>query len=195
MLTLEDVAELGPFDVIIADFPWYYYGDPNKMGAAGKHYSLMQDEDLAKLPIPDLMAKKSVLFLWVTSSTIARAIHLLDGWKLHYRGLAFDWIKTKSDGITPIGAQGVRPSVTKPLTEQVLVASHVAKGRPLPLADESICQTVFAPRQEHSRKPDTVQERIERMYPNAKRLEMFGRRQKPGWIVWGNDVNKFDVAS
>jgi hypothetical protein len=32
------------FDVILADPPWSYYGDPGKWAAAGRHYSLMSDE-------------------------------------------------------------------------------------------------------------------------------------------------------
>jgi N6-adenosine-specific RNA methylase IME4 len=98
------------------------------------------------------------------------------------------WVKTRLDG-TPIGAQGVRPSTVKPLTEFVLVGSTERLGRPLPLADESIRQTVFAPRGEHSRKPLEVQERIELMYPNATKLEMFSRPPlREGWDHWGNEV-------
>ena len=35
----------------------------------------------------------------------------------------------------------------------------------MPVADESIRQVVLAPKSEHSRKPDEVQERIELLYP------------------------------
>lgn len=105
-------------------------------------------------------------------------------------GVAFVWIKTKRDG-SPIGAQGVRPSIVKPLTEFVLAASRVPNGRPMPLGSESVVQTVFAPRREHSRKPDEVRERIEQLYPDARRLEVFARTSAPGWDVWGNETNKF----
>jgi len=63
-------------------------------------------------------------------------------------------------GGVPIGAQGVRPSITKPLTELVVAGSTVARGRPIALASEGVCQTVFAPKAEHSRKPEALQERI-----------------------------------
>ena len=111
------------------------------------------------------------------------------------RGVAFVWVKTKKDG-TPIAAQGVRPSIIKPLTEFVLVGSTERKGPPLPLADESICQTVFAPKTAHSRKPLEVQERIERMYPTASKLEMFSRSPlREGWDHWGNEVPLHDEIS
>ena len=74
------------------------------------------------------------------------------------------------------------------MTELVVAGSTVALGRPLPLASESVCQTVFAPRAEHSRKPDAVQERIEAMYPVAHKLELFARRRRVGWDAWGDEL-------
>ena len=34
------------YNIIYADPPWYYYGDPNKNAAAGKHYPLMKTEEI-----------------------------------------------------------------------------------------------------------------------------------------------------
>jgi N6-adenosine-specific RNA methylase IME4 len=87
----------------------------------------------------------------------------------------------------------------------VLVGSTEETGRPLPLADESIRQTVFvgedvigeevyAPKQDHSRKPDEVQDRIDSMYPDAHRLEMFARRKRDGWDAWGNEIEGIFLA-
>lgn len=176
------------FDVVVADPPWSYYGQQDKWGAAAKFYPTMTNQEIFDLPMRQLLNPNGVLFLWSTSPKLDLAVLCLRKWKLHFRGVAFVWVKTrKSDGL-PIGAQGVRPSVVKPTTEFVLAASKVRKGRPMPLADESIRQVVMAPKQEHSRKPDAVQERIETMYPNAKKLEMFARRKRPGWDSWGNEL-------
>jgi N6-adenosine-specific RNA methylase IME4 len=183
----------GPFDVVICDPPWDYYGSPDKWAAAGKFYTLMSDAELVTFPVRKILASPSVLFMWVTSSSLARSIALLHAWGLHYRGVAFVWIKTKADG-TPIGAQGVRPSITKPLTEMVLVASTEAKGRPLKLHDEAIKQTIFAPRGEHSEKPEAVQDAIEKMYPGARKAELFARRQRSGWVCWGDEVPEEEAA-
>ena len=89
-------------------------------------------------------------------------------------------------------AAGIRPSIVKPLTELVLGFSTERTGRPLPLASESVVQTVFAPRREHSRKPAEVAKRIEMLYPNASKLEMFARETREGWESWGNEKEKFD---
>jgi N6-adenosine-specific RNA methylase IME4 len=131
-----------------------------------------------------------VLFLWTTSPRLDAAIACLAGWGLSFRGIAFVWVKTRADG-QPIGAQGIRPSIVKPTAEFVLAASRVARGRPMPLADEAVPNVVMAPRRDHSRKPDEVQARIERLYPQARRLEMFARAGRPGWVAWGNETDRF----
>ncbi len=47
---------------------------------------------------------------------------------------------------------------------------------------------IVAPRRDHSHKPDEQYERIARLYPDGRRLELFARRQWPGWDVFGNQV-------
>jgi N6-adenosine-specific RNA methylase IME4 len=139
------------------------------------------------LPVGETLAPRGVLFLWAACPRLDAAIQCIERWGLHYRGVAFVWVKTRKDGGV-IGAQGVRPSIVKPTTEMVLVASRVRTGRPMPLADESIAQVVLAPRREHSAKPDEVQSRIERMYPHARRIELFARRLRQGWDAWGDEI-------
>ena len=182
---LEDLSP--PYDVVLADPPWSYYGAPDKWGAAAKFYPTMPTSEIADLPIADLLARRAVVFVWTTSSQLPEALDVLSAWKLYYRGIAFVWVKTTLAGV-PIKAQGVRPSITKPLTELVVAGSTVARGRPLPLSDEGVCQTVFALKAEHSAKPDAVQERIEAMYPNVRKLELFARRRRAGWDAWGDEV-------
>lgn len=177
------------YEVVLSDPPWHYYGDRSNASSAAKHYTTVPDADMVDVARPPL-APRGVLFMWATGPKLDVALHLIEQWGLHYRGMAFVWCKTRRDG-NPIGARGVRPTITKPLTEFVLAASPVAKGRPLPVADESVVQTVFAPVREHSRKPDEVRERIERLYPSATRLEMFARESADGWDAFGNEVGKF----
>ncbi len=183
---VESLGASGRFDVVLLDPPWSYTGQQDKWGAAAKFYPTMIDDDIFALDVP--VADPGIVFVWATGPKLHVAITAIGSWGLHYRGVAFVWVKTKKDG-TPIGAQGVRPSIVKPLTELVLVASTQPQGRPLPLSDESICQTVFSPKTEHSRKPLEVQERIERMYPSASKLEMFARPPlRDGLDHWGNEV-------
>lgn len=175
------------FDIVLIDPPWSYTGQQNKWGAAAKFYQTLSDDELMNFPIYNLLEKNSIVFMWATCPRLDSAINLGKSWGLYFRGVPFVWVKTKADG-TPIGAQGVRPSIVKPLTEMVLAFSTVKEGRPLKLFNEAIQQTVFAPRQEHSQKPEEVQTRIELMYPETKKIEIFARRERPGWICWGNEI-------
>jgi len=177
------------YEVVLADPPWSYTGAQDKWGAAAKFYPTMTDAELLEFPMRDWLLPRSVLFLWATSPRLDFAVECIKAWGLAYRGVAFVWVKTKRDG-SPIGAQGVRPSIVKPLTEYVLAASPVAKGRPIRVFDESVCQTVFAPKSEHSAKPPEVQKRIEALYPSASRIELFARTRRNGWAAWGNEAPK-----
>lgn len=172
------------YDVVMADPPWHYH---NGGHGVEKFYRTMKDDQLLAFPIREIMHDRSVLFLWATSPRLDFAIRCITEWGLCYRGVAFVWLKTRVDG-TPVGAQGVRPSIIKPTTEYVLAASMVERGRPLPLADEGVCQTIFEPKAEHSRKPDEVMRRIERLYPTASRIELFARRRTRGWDSWGDEL-------
>ena len=190
------------YDVILADPPWLYYGSPDKWAAAGKEYRLLSDEQIFQLPIQRLLAPNGILFLWATGPRLNSALDCLTKWGLSYLGVAFVWVKTRQDGAI-MGASGVRPRIVKPTTEFVLAASRVSNRRPMPLADESVAQVicdlgqggedsaggvVFSSRGKHSEKPREVHTRIERLYPNARRLELFARSPAVGWDVWGNEI-------
>ncbi len=63
-------------------------------------------------------------------------------------------------------------------SQEVLLAGHYAA-----------CLSI----REHSRKPDGIHERIERLVAGPY-LELFARQQRPGWTVWGNQTDKFKAA-
>lgn len=177
----------GQYDVILADPPWSHYGQQDKWGAAAKFYDLMDDDAIVGLDVARLAKRESVLFCWATCPRLDFAIDVVRSWGFHYRGVAFVWVKTRKDGV-PIGARGVRPSIVKPTTEIVIAASMTKKGRPMPLASEAVAQVVLAPTSRHSQKPAAVHERIEQLYPAAKRIELFARERRNGWAVWGNEI-------
>lgn len=176
------------YPVIICDPPWKYFGDPNKDQAAGKHYPTLTVDEMLALPWP--LATPGVLFMWATGPKLQDALDLGARLGLHYRGVAFVWVKCREqDGrMVPIGAQGVRPSIVKPTTELVLAFATCAKGRPLPLLSESVPQVVLAKRVGHSVKPREVQDRIVQLYGDVPKLEMFARERYPGWDAFGNEI-------
>jgi len=184
MIDLE--AHSGRYALIYMDPPWFFFfGDPDKPQAAGKHYNMMSFDELAELPVPVILAKPGVVFMWVTSTHVDQGIDLLRVWGLHYRGIAYIWIKTTKDGQV-IRGQGVRPSFVKPTTELVIIGSTEPRGRTLPLKTERQGQLIFAPRPpRHSEKPLEARERIEELFGDIPRIELFARYKYPGWETWG----------
>ena len=53
---------------------------------------------------------------------------------------------------------------------------------------KNIFQLVEAERTKHSKKPQEVRDRIEKLFGECERLEMFAREKHEGWDVWGNEV-------
>lgn len=177
----------GPFEIVYADPPWSYYGSPIKDAAAGKHYSLMSQEALGRLPVRDVMAKRAALFLWATGPRLHLALELMQRWGLHFRGVLYVWVKTNRRGEI-IHGQGVAPTFTKPTTEFVLAATTMPTGRPFKLHDLAQGQVVLHQRAEHSRKPAVFRAMIERLCGKRSRIELFAREAAPGWASWGTPI-------
>lgn len=61
-------------DLLAIDPPWYYPGDPNAMGAAGKHYTLMPDEDVLRLDVRSYLGAQGLALVWATCPRLNFAI-------------------------------------------------------------------------------------------------------------------------
>ena len=49
-------------------------------------------------------------------------------------------------------------------------------------------QAIVSHIEEHSKKPEEARRRIEQLMGDVPRIELFARRETPGWDVWGNEV-------
>lgn len=181
------------YDIVYADPPWFYYGSEIKDAAAAKHYPLMDQEELAKLPVRSVMAKRAALFVWATGPRLNFALELIARWGLHYRGVAYVWVKTNARGKI-IRGQGVPPTFTKPTTEFVLAATTMPTGRAFPLLDLAQGQVVLEPRSQHSRKPAIFRRLITELCGERPRIELFARESVDGWDAWGPEVGKYALV-
>ena len=50
-------------------------------------------------------------------------------------------------------------------------------------------QVIVSHIEEHSKKPEEARRRIEQLMGDVPRIELFARRETPGWDVWGNEVS------
>ena len=68
---------------------------------------------------------------------------------------------------------------------------YMYKGKFLPIAEEERgkIHTVFTERaKRHSQKPEAAYRIIERLYPNARKLELYARNTREGFDCWGNEI-------
>jgi hypothetical protein len=106
-------------------------------------------------------------------------LHVIGAWGFQYKTVGFVWIKTNASGGLHTG-MGYH---TRSNSEFCLLAT---KGQPKRVA-EDVHQVVMAPVGEHSAKPEEIRRRIERLFAGPY-LELYGRKQAPGWTVWGNEL-------
>lgn len=191
------------YQVIYADPPWFY-NDRRKNGSkfgggAFNHYPLMKTQDICKLKVAELADKDCLLFIWVTFPNLIDGLEVIKAWGFEYKTLGFAWIKTNArqnlkqgmllptDYIDDFFGVGF---YTKSNCEVCLIG---VKGKPSNLIKSNgVSSTVISPREEHSKKPEEVKERILELVGDVPRVELFARRKSEGWDIWGNEV-KSDI--
>lgn len=166
------------FAIILADPAWDYDFSKSESREVDNQYIPSSLSGMKELKVPS--ADNCVLFMWATSPKLVEAVSLLQAWGFEYK-TCMVWVKDK------IGMG----YYARQIHELVLIG---AKGS-LQLPDESIRpESVFyAPRGEHSEKPEILYSIIETMYPTFNKLEMFARSKREGWKVWGDEVNDADT--
>jgi N6-adenosine-specific RNA methylase IME4 len=190
------------YKAILADPPWQFNslwgGRPKKVGnnypsrAIDAHYDTLTIEQICDLPVADLAADDCVLFMWTCWPVLQASFKVIEAWGFKYKTCAFSWMKADpyrlfADDKTPFAGMGYW---TRANTEPCLLAT---RGKPKRQAAD-VRQGIIAPRREHSRKPDEIHGRIERLVPGPY-LELFGRQSRPEWDVWGNEATKFDEVA
>jgi len=192
----------GPFGCILADPPWSFltYGakrtTPHR--TAEDHYVTMAAGDLRAMPVEASAAKDCALFMWVVDTHLDEAIELGKAWGFSFKTIAFIWAKTTQ---AQAGKQfGFFPPETVHrigmgywTRKQAETCLLFTRGKPKRIG-KGVRQIIEAPRREHSRKPDETHARIQQLVAGPY-LELFAREPRPGWTVWGNQTDKFEVAA
>ena len=187
------------YGAILADPPWSFKTwsakgmgknpdgmvDFGKANVAERHYKTMNLDDIKAMPVADLAAKDCVLFMWAIDPMLDAALDVGAAWGFKFKTVAFYWAKTGTNDPKkfPIGTG----HWTRANPEQCLLFT---RGKPHRV-DAGVRKLIIAQRREHSRKPDECHAGIERLVAGPY-LELFGRQQRPGWDVWGNQTDKFN---
>ena len=181
--TLEEVKfPKKKYEIIYADPPWKY-DDKIKShgGGAESHYPCMNTLNICKLPVDKISAKNSVLFMWVTFPQLEEGLKVMKEWGFEYKTNAFTWVKTNKDDSIFMGMG----RYTRANAEICLLG---VKGKGLERKDASIRNTQLARRLKHSQKPHLFREKIEKLFGDRKRIELFAREKSKGWDCWGNEI-------
>lgn len=139
-------------------------------------YQFMEIDLIKSLKIANHADADCELYLWTTQKYLQFSFEIVKQWGFKYCQI-LTWCKT------PRGTgQG---GIYCPTTEFLLL-SRIGK---MP-QKQRINSTWFhtkRPHNSHSTKPEFFQDLIETV-SDAPRLELFARRKRPGWDVWGNEV-------
>jgi N6-adenosine-specific RNA methylase IME4 len=181
------------FNIIYADPPWHYNGklqfDKSSKSAenidftknifissAEFKYPTLKTVQMMNLPVSEIAEDDCLLFMWATNPHLAQAIELGRAWGFEYKTVAFVWDKMAHNP----------GQYTLSNCELCLLFK---RGRiPRPRGARNVQQLVTSPRRAHSMKPTEVRQKIEKMFPTQKRIELFARCAADGWTAWGLDV-------
>jgi N6-adenosine-specific RNA methylase IME4 len=172
------------YQTILADPPWQYgtWGKANPLSRPNgveypMPYPTMSIDEIKALPVNSLADDNCELYLWTTQKYLPHAFGVIESWGFKYCQTLV-WCKT------PRGTgQG---GVYCPTNEFLLLARKGAMPKV-----ERINSTWFKterPHNSHSTKPQFFIDMIEQV-TNPPRIELFARRKRMGWDVWGNEVN------
>jgi len=138
----------------------------------------MRVKEIIALPVIKLVADNAHLYLWATNNFLRDAFDVMDAWGFRYVTM-ITWVKPKIGlgqyfrGMTEhclFGVRGVLP--------YKIIGGKRQQGRTM------ICTTQL---RAHSVKPYEMRQMIEKV-SYGPRLELFARERRPGWRVWGNEV-------
>lgn len=174
----------GAYGTILADPPWQFSNRTGKMAPEHRRlsrYSTMSLNEVKALPVAQLAAEQSHLYLWVPNALIQEGLDVMDAWGFKYK-TNIVWYKIRKDG-GPDG-RGVG-FYFRNVTELVLFG---VRGSMRTLeAGRRQTNIITSRKREHSRKPDQLHDIIERCSPGPY-LELFARRPRSGWQLWGDQI-------
>jgi len=132
------------------------------------------------MPVKRILAEDATVWLWATNAHLHTALHCLENWGVDYKTM-LTWVKTNIGVGFWLRGQ----------TEHLLLG---ARGKPPANMDldspgfgTGLSTAFLADQGEHSTKPNAIYPIIEQRSAQP-RLEVFARRRREGWTVFGNEI-------
>jgi N6-adenosine-specific RNA methylase IME4 len=183
------LAEIGSrkFGTILADPPWQFQNKTGKVAPEHRRlsrYETLTLDQIKDLPVAEIAAATSHLYLWVPNALLPEGIQVLGAWGFTYKSNIV-WHKVRKDG----GSDGRGVGFYfRNVTELLLFGVRGKNARTLAPGRRQV-NYLATRKREHSRKPDEQYEIIEAC-SKGPFLELFARGVRKGWAVWGNEADQ-----
>jgi len=188
----------GRYGLILADPPWPY--EMRSAAGYGKspeaHYATMSVEEIAALPIDELAAPDCLLVMWSTWPHLPQALRVMRAWGFRYI-TGGSWTKRTHDGGPAFGTGFVLRTTTEPFLVGSAGSPWIGSKSErnwIETIEDAFEIGIDAPRRQHSRKPDEMRAKCERIAPAVRRCELFAREPWPGADVWGDQIATWGVS-
>jgi N6-adenosine-specific RNA methylase IME4 len=205
----------GPFRTVMLDPPWPESGGGKIKRGADRHYPLIRSEDRMFEVISQDSgwnpADNAHMYMWVTNNYLPWGMRLID--RLGFRYVTnIAWVKLlkslREDSVNEdrlsrimgmlryhMVSEAFRNAINVGLgqyfggSHELLLFAVRGKGYDAKtgLAGQKFPTVVHAPLERHSQKPNVFYEMVEAR-SEGPYLEMFARRERPGWQHMGNEI-------
>lgn len=187
--------------VIVCDPPWGFTDGLTRMKnpvrrSAASQYMTMTAGSIAAIPVPSIVDPAGCLLaLWVPSCMLENGLMVMHAWGFELKQ-TFVWVKLKKDHAKELDPNhSTRVGMGRLFRQSHEIALIGTAGQsvyPL-LKDHAQRSVAFDLNSGHSCKPDTLQRRLDTMFPLASKVELFSRRLLPGWTCLGDAIDGKDI--
>jgi N6-adenosine-specific RNA methylase IME4 len=176
------------YQIIYADPPWKFSSkelqkyDGVRFTSIEKHYPVQEKDWIKNLPVSSIVADDCALFLWCTDAHLKEGIETIEAWGFKYITVAFVWEKLTVNGnlVANLGAWTMKNCELCLFGTRGQMLQHKQSN--------NVYQLIKAERTNHSHKPEEARTRIEQLFGDLPRIELFARQKTVGWDVWGNEI-------
>ena len=164
------------YDVIVIDPPWKIQKIKRRVrpNQVTMDYPMMEIKEIKNIPLQALLKDNAYVFMWVIDKYLHEGRSILEAWGVKYH-ITMSWDKT--NGISLCGFNR--------RTEFIIVG---LKGKHETYPSRKTIRTSFTAKSTgHSKKPDEFYDMVNIL--DGEKLDMFARKSREGWDVWGNEVS------
>jgi len=175
------------FGTVLADPPWQFQNRTGKVAPEHKRlnrYGTMGLDEICELPVSEISADPSHLYLWVPNALLPDGLKVMEAWGFRYVSNIV-WHKIRKDG----GSDGRGVGFYfRNVSELLLFGVRGKNARTLAPGRRQV-NMIQSRKREHSRKPDEQYDIIEDC-SWGPRIELFSRGKRKDWTVWGNQATE-----